>query len=139
MLPKTDHVTMFASLETRVPLLDLEVIAAARAVPLARKIAGGRGKAPLRAVLADMLPSEIAARPKRGFRVPLTDWLRGRLASETRARLLDPVEPVAGLLRRDVIESILSAHEDGREEHSIRIWALLALQSWLDRHGRAVT
>lgn len=132
MLPKTDHVTMYASLETRVPFLDLEMIAAARAIPTTDKLSGGKGKAPLRALLARHLPPEITNRPKQGFRVPLTSWFRKDLAPLIRARLLDVPETAAGLVKRPALERLLADHIDGRAEHSGRIWALLALQAWLD-------
>jgi asparagine synthase (glutamine-hydrolysing) len=133
MLPKTDHVTMFSSLETRVPFLDLEMIKVARMIPMAEKLGGGKGKAPLRTLLAHYLPPEVTKRPKQGFRVPLTSWFRHDLAQVVRARLLDPKKPADGIVSKSAIETLLDDHIAGREEHSIRIWSLLALQSWLDR------
>lgn len=135
MLPKTDHVSMYASLECRVPFLDLEMVAFAQSISGAEKRAGGLGKAPLRSLLSRYLPDEVTKRPKHGFRVPLTDWFRTKLASSIRGRLLDPGQPVAGMMRRTDLEQLLAAHISGRAEHSIRIWSLLALQAWLDRNG----
>lgn len=132
MLPKTDHVTMFASIETRVPFLDLDMIAAARAIPMGEKLSGGYGKAPLRRLLAQYLPSDITDRPKKGFRVPLTSWFRGELVPLMRAQLLDVPNAAAGLIDRFKLERLLEDHIAGRAEHSSRIWALLALQAWID-------
>jgi len=133
MLPKTDHVTMYASLEVRVPFLDLEMIAAARAMSVQEKRAGGVGKAPLRALLAQSLPPEITNRPKQGFRVPLTSWFRNELAADVKSRLLDHSNPATGAIAKSDVEALLQDHIAGNAEHSVRIWALLALQSWLDR------
>jgi asparagine synthase (glutamine-hydrolysing) len=134
LLPKTDHIGMYAGLECRVPYLDLEVIANARILPIDQKRDGSRGKLPLRNLLVDFVPASIVNRPKQGFRVPLTDWFRTDLAETVRSRLLDPGTPLYGMISRSNIEKILSTHIRGEAEHSIRIWSMLALQSWLDRH-----
>jgi asparagine synthase (glutamine-hydrolysing) len=135
MLPKTDHISMRAGLECRVPLLDLEVVAIARAMPLSQKRRGSRGKLPLRELLGRRLPARIAQRPKHGFRVPLTSWFRGELADVLQERLLSPKEAAGGVLPRSVVEKLLKEHLTGAAEHSIQLWSLLALQTWMDRHG----
>ena len=86
MLPKTDNMTMAASLECRVPLLDLELVDLAARAPLAWKREARVGKVPLRQLLARHLPSQITDRPKHGFRVPLTSWFGGPIAGELRER-----------------------------------------------------
>lgn len=135
MLPKTDHVSMWASLECRVPLLDLEVVSRAREMPLSQKRQGGRGKLPLRELLGRRLPTSISERPKQGFRVPLTSWFRGELAGVVRERLLSTSHPAAGVLPAEAVEGLVNRHLSGAGEHSIQIWSLLALQTWMNRHG----
>ena len=135
MLPKTDHVSMSASLECRVPLLDLDVVALARGMPLSQKRRGGQGKLPLRELLGRRLPASIANRPKHGFRVPLTSWFRGELSGLVRERLLSSGHPAAGVLPAAAVEGLVDEHLSGAAEHSIQIWSLLALHTWMDRHG----
>lgn len=135
MLPKTDHISMSASLECRVPLLDLEVIAAARSMTLAQKRRGSRGKLPLRALLGRRLPASISERPKHGFRVPLTTWFREDLSKVVRERLLTPAHPAAGVLPASGVAAMVEEHLAGQAEHSIQIWSLLALETWMDRNG----
>lgn len=134
MLPKTDHVSMSASLECRVPLLDLEVIAVARSIPLAQKRRGAQGKLPLRTLLARRLPAHIAGRPKHGFRVPLTTWFRGELSGLVRERLLSNDHPAGGVLPAAAVHELVEQHLSGGAEHSIQIWSLLALQTWMARN-----
>lgn len=137
MLPKTDNMTMAASLECRVPLLDLELVALAAQAPLEWKRTGRTGKLPLRRQLARYLPSEITNRPKQGFRVPLTSWFRGPLAEDLRDRLLRREAQLEGVLASGTIRRVLDEHLAGRAEHSIRIWSLLALDNWLNRFEQA--
>ena len=134
MLPKTDHIGMYASLECRVPYLDSEMVALAKSLTTAQKRQRGIGKIPLRTLLSEFLPSDIVDRPKQGFRVPLTDWFRCEMADTVRSRLLDPDNPLAGIISRTNVEQIIEAHIAGRSENSIRIWAMLALQTWLDHN-----
>lgn len=135
MLPKTDHISMSASLECRVPLLDLEVVAAARSLPLAQKRRRSRGKLPLRALLGRRLPASISERPKHGFRVPLTTWFREDLSGIVRERLLTSKHPAADVLTAPSVATMVEEHLAGQAEHSIQIWSLLALETWMDRNG----
>lgn len=133
MLPKTDNMTMAASLECRVPLLDLDLIELASGVPLEMKSRERTGKYPLRKLLGRYLPAEITQRPKHGFRVPLTDWLRGPMAGEIRDRLLCEQSEVAEFLTPLQTETVVNEHLSGRGEHSIRLWALLAFSHWREQ------
>lgn len=135
MLPKTDNMTMAASLECRVPLLDLELVQLASGVPLNEKMNRTTGKLPLRRILADYLPPEIVNRPKRGFRVPLTSWLRGEMAPRVRDELLSGSGIIGQFLHPSEVAKIVEEHMSGRGEHSIRIWTLLALNAWAKRTG----
>jgi asparagine synthase (glutamine-hydrolysing) len=137
MLPKTDNMTMAASLECRVPLLDLELVELAAQAPLAWKREARIGKVPLRQLLARHLPREITDRPKHGFRVPLTSWFGGPLAGELRERFARRADVFDALLPNGLAASVLDDHLAGRAEHSVRIWALLALDSWIERTAPA--
>ena len=133
MLAKTDSMTMAHGLECRVPLLDLDLVAFAAGLPIAAKRNGAMGKLPLRSLLSEIMPGGIAARPKQGFRVPLSSWFRGEMAERIRDILLGPTVKVADFLGRERVELVVNDHLDGRCEGSRHIWALLAMESWLAR------
>lgn len=137
MLPKTDNMTMAASLECRVPLLDLELVSLAGAAPAEWKRRRGVGKLPLRRSLSRYLPREVTGRPKHGFRVPLTSWFRGSMADELRERTGALGDQLGGILPRGAVEAMVDDHIAGKAEHSIRIWTLLALDNWLARSRAA--
>jgi asparagine synthase (glutamine-hydrolysing) len=136
MLTKVDRMTMASGLEARVPFLDRALVEWAFRQPGRHKVRGGTGKLLLRRVAARRLP-RAAARPKHGFNVPLGEWLRGPL----RERLRDALSPTAvarrGLFRADAVELLLGAHLAGREDHSRKVFTLLALELWLDAHAAA--
>ena len=84
VLTKVDRMSMAHSIESRVPLLDNEVIAFASTLPASMKIQNGRRKHILKEVAATLLPKAILDRRKQGFGVPLGVWFRGNLRERQR-------------------------------------------------------
>lgn len=135
ILTKVDRASMAVSLEVRCPLLDHRVYELAWRLPLALKIAGGRGKRPLYNLLAKRLPAELVHRPKMGFGVPLAAWLRGPL-QDWAAALLDPGRlRREGYLRPAPIARAWTQHLSGRRDWHHHLWAVLMFQAWLDEQN----
>lgn len=130
MLVKTDRVSMWHGLEVRVPFLDDDVIDLARITPWSDKVSGMTGKLPLRRVASKLIPADIAAMPKRGFRVPIVNWFRRALHTEVRCRLLDNADLLDDMISKANVEMLLEDHRADAADHSMRIWTLLVLLSW---------
>jgi asparagine synthase (glutamine-hydrolysing) len=85
------------------------------------------------------LPDAILDRPKQGFSVPLSSWLRTDLQSWTRDVLLDRETIDRGYFEPDVVRGLLDRHAAGADGDDKRIWALLMLELWhrefIDRAG----
>lgn len=79
VLTKVDRSTMSVSLEGREPLLDHRIIEYMARIPIELKYKNRQGKYLLRKILHQYLPPRIADKPKSGFQIPLSDWLRGDL------------------------------------------------------------
>lgn len=130
LLLKADKMTMAASIELRVPFLDHEMIEFGLALPMNVKRRNGVGKAFLKNLMRRYLPDDLLYRPKQGFPVPISKWLREDLYQPVRAILLDERCTSRGYFRRDYISECLERHRTGREDRSRRLFSLLVLELW---------
>ncbi len=132
ILTKVDRCSMAVSLEAREPLLDHRLIEFVWSLPPAVR-QGGRPKGFLRAVLSRYLPSEWMDRPKRGFSVPLANWLRGPLR-DWASTLLDPVRiRQEGLFDPVAVDRLWQKHRAGSENHATGLWNVLMVRAWTER------
>lgn len=131
ILVKVDRAAMANSLETRAPFLDHRVFEFAWRVPYGMKRNGSTGKQPLRQLLYTLVPKELIERPKRGFAVPLAQWLRGPLREWADALLTPAALERGGVLDTFRVQRLWSQHRRGLANHADRLWTILALQAFL--------
>lgn len=133
ILVKVDRAAMGVSLETRVPLLDHRVVALAWRMPLAFKWREGQRKWLLRQVLYRYVPKELVERPKKGFSVPVGDWLRGGPMRDWAESLLDERRmQQEGYLNPKPVRQKWREHLSGRRDWRYHLWDVLMFQSWLE-------
>jgi asparagine synthase (glutamine-hydrolysing) len=130
VLTKVDRMSMAHSIESRVPLLDNEVIAFASALPGALKIKAGRRKHVLKEVAARLLPREIIDRKKQGFGVPLGTWFRGNLRELFCDTLLSPASLQRGYFQPAFVRQIVDEHLSAKRDHTLRLWQLVVFEKW---------
>jgi asparagine synthase (glutamine-hydrolysing) len=130
LLVKIDIATMAHSLEARSPLLDHKLMEFAAALPARLKVRGGEKKVILRDAMRDLLPAEILDGPKRGFQVPMAEWLRGPLRPMLADLLLDQTARSRGVFRTPVVEQLIQRHTAGAADYSRGLWTLLAFELW---------
>ena len=131
ILVKVDRTAMAVSLETRVPMLDKDVVEFAWTIPMEYKKQGTEGKLVLKDVLYKYVPKEMMDRPKKGFAIPVTRWLREPGLREWAESLLDDsLIRQQGILNADVVGWIWRDFiENGNWR--IQIWYTLVFQAWL--------
>ena len=133
ILAKVDRAAMANSLETRVPLLDHRVIEFAWRLPLHQKIRNGTGKWALRQVLYRHVPRAMIERPKKGFSIPLANWLRGPLRDWAEAQLEETRLNREGYFYAAPIRKMWKEHVDGKRDNASKLWSILMFQAWLER------
>lgn len=133
LLAKMDKMSMAASVEARVPLLDRPLIEWAMRLPTGLKVHRSEPKALLKALARKLVPREVVDRPKVGFTVPLAPWFRGPLRPMLEEVLLDSRSLERGHLSAPTVRGLVSDHVEGRRDHSRELWTLLSLELWFQR------
>jgi len=134
MLTKVDWMSMKNSLEVRVPFLDYQVVELAFQIPGALKLYRGETKYILKETFKDLLPKTLHHRPKAGFEIPISRWLKTDLKF-----LLDQYLDVdriknQGIFNYGVIEDLVRKHETSRTDTSWMLWNLIVFQYWHDEY-----
>ncbi|MCC6469362.1 MAG: asparagine synthase (glutamine-hydrolyzing) [Alphaproteobacteria bacterium] len=130
LLERGDRMTMGASLESRMPFLDHDLVAFASSLPDRWRLHGLTGKWILRRAAEKVLPRSIIDRPKSGFRMPVNEWFRGAMRPFL-TDLLGPGARSRGFYRPGQLDATIDAHLAGRQNHEKLLWQMLALEQFL--------
>ena len=133
MLVKVDRASMAAGLEIRVPLLDQRVVEYASRIPEKYLYYQGAGKRILRKLLSRFVPPALFDRPKMGFAIPVSRWLRGELKPMLLDYLSESRLKQEGIFDAAMVQSTVSDHLAGRANHPHRLWALLMWEMWREK------
>lgn len=132
ILTKVDRAAMAVSLETRAPFLDPRVGQFAASIPIEDKLKGSKGKYILKKAVEDLLPKTILNRRKKGFGIPIAEWLKGRLNPLMHDILAPARIRDQGLFKSDFVQKLILEHETGKASHHKELWTLLVFQLWVD-------
>lgn len=135
ILTKVDRAAMAVSLETRVPMLDVEVMRFAWSLPVSLKLREGLSKWPLRQVLYRHVPRALLERPKQGFGVPIHAWLRGPLRPWAEAQLFGNSQPLDDYFDPAAVTGLWQRHLSGAENCQHQLWPILMFQAWRQAQG----
>jgi asparagine synthase (glutamine-hydrolysing) len=130
LLMKQDQMSMAASIESRVPFLDDEIIEHVTSMPPRLKLRGWRTKAVLRAAVKDYVPREILTRKKMGFPVPVDRWFRGPFWPIIEEFVLSSRATSRGFFDLQAVRQLADEHRSGHARHGDRLWLLVNLEIW---------
>jgi asparagine synthase (glutamine-hydrolysing) len=131
-LPKVDGGTMYYALEARAPFLDHTLWEFAASLPAQLHFHGGRLKAVLREIVRRRISPEVAFRPKRGFTVPVEQWLATRWGACFDILRSGTILEKDGWIRPGSMAGPLQqALASGRVP--VQLWYLVVLEVWLRR------
>lgn len=123
ILTKTDRASMMHSLEVRSPFLDIEVADFTRRLHPSLLVQKGIRKFLLKHAATSLLPARLIHRRKKGFGIPIGQWLHSGQIAPAVNSLDPPVNTIAA-------GSLLVAHRAGHTDHRAALWSLLALEHW---------
>lgn len=131
ILVKVDRAGMFYSLETRIPLLDKDVVEFAWTLPVEYKYSEGVTKRVMRDVLYRHVPQEMMERPKKGFSIPLHEWLKqGSMRIWAENIISDGKRRLGELIDQKMVDAYWKDYTQ-RGIWTEKIWYILILEQWL--------
>jgi asparagine synthase (glutamine-hydrolysing) len=131
LLMKQDQMSMAASIESRVPFLDHELVEFTARIPSKYSVRGLGGKFILKSAVVDLLPRDIVYRQKMGFPTPWAYWLAGPQLNHLESMLLESRALARGFFNPDALKRLFAEHRRGYRDHGNQIWRLLNLETWL--------
>ena len=137
----TDKITMSATLEERVPLLDKELVEYAATIPDKYKVNIFDTKMILKEAFKNDLPKFVLSQPKRGWISPGAKWLRQEKMYNMTKNILSPdyYEGTKDLFKWNEVKTILDDHCEQKQYNLTIIWALLTFQVWARRYNIVVS
>lgn len=131
ILTKVDRSGMAVSLESRIPLLDKDILTFAWKLPLEYKADYQTSKKVLRNVLYRYVPNELIDRPKKGFAIPIEEWLRTGKLREWAEDLLNPSQIKAqGIVDAKTVE-LYWKNFIRTGKWNRHLWYLLMFEQWM--------
>ncbi|MBK9706981.1 MAG: asparagine synthase (glutamine-hydrolyzing) [Acidobacteria bacterium] len=131
ILTKVDRASMAVSLEVRSPLLDHKFMALAARIPSRLKLKGLQGKYIFRKAAESLLPRQVLDRPKRGFVIPISEWLRTDLKPMAREILFNFNGGADdGLVDGKYVDELWRGHQSGLSDFSRPLWTALIFRLW---------
>lgn len=131
ILVKVDRCSMLHSLEVRAPFLDKRVAEFVARLPVNCKLRGFKRKYLLKKAFSSLLPPQILKRNKRGFQIPVAQWLRGKMKPLLLDLLGGEYLKSQGIFNPPAVAKMLDAHFSGKQDLRKSLWTLLVLQLWL--------
>lgn len=133
VLVKVDRASMQYALEVRAPFLSTEIVDFAHSLPHHFKQSGFRRKVILKDLMKDRLPEDIINRKKKGFGMPVAEWLNGPMKLLlTQLTQREYIEK-QGLFNHDYIDQLIREHGSKKIDHRKKLWTLLVFQLWWDK------
>ncbi|MBW2490932.1 MAG: asparagine synthase (glutamine-hydrolyzing) [Deltaproteobacteria bacterium] len=134
MLAKVDRMSMRNSLEVRVPLLDHRVVELAFKMQGSLKLNKGKSKYILKHVFKDLLPPSLQNRPKAGFEVPISRWLKTDLKFLIDQYLAEDKIREQGIFDFQIIKDLIQKHLSNKTDTSWMLWNLIVFQCWYHKY-----
>jgi len=134
ILVKLDKASMACSLEGRVPFLDHRLVEFSQTINPEQKLFGIKTKYLLKNALKGHIPDEIIEREKKGFSLPLADWLRKELNEMMRSLLLNESMKNRKFFNVEYIKELIAQHESCKYDHSKKLWGLMCLEQWFRQY-----
>ena len=134
MLVKVDRTSMLSSLECRAPFLNKKLWDFTNTLPEKYLINRTSKKYILKESFKDSFPSNFLEKTKKGFGVPVGDWLRSFLKDELIYFCNKSFIEEQNLFNYSAIEQLVNRHLSGQEDNTFKVWTYFCFQKWYKNH-----
>jgi len=134
LLVKVDRAAMKYALEVRSPLLDYRIVEFAMNLSSDLKFKDGTSKYLLKKLLHQYVPAEFFDRPKKGFAIPLAEWLATDLKFLIEEFLHRKVVEKHGIVHYSQVKTLKEKFLAGEKYYYNRVWALVVLHQFLEKN-----
>ena len=132
---KVDRASMAFGVEVRSPFLDYRVIEFARTLPISYRFYQGKRKRILRDILSEYIPEEIFDAPKKGFGIPLAQWMRNELKEDVILNLNDDFLNSIEGLNSKMVKKFMQLHFRNKGDYSTYLWRVYVLSKWFTNNN----
>lgn len=134
ILACTDRISMWHSLEVRVPFLDHKLMEFSATIPSKFKIKFTQKKYLLRKIASQYLPRVILTHRKQGFVGPMASWMRSDIKEYIKQKLCKNELDIHGIFNSQVIHDLMDEHFSNKHNHEKILWTVLMFQSWFKKY-----
>jgi len=134
LLFKTDRASMFNSLEVRVPYLDHNIVEYAYGLPYKYKVRGIKTKYILRKLASKYFPRTIFSRPKKGFGIPVSKWLK----NELKEVFMDNLAEGNSFFNKDYVLKLYDLHLSDKANCRKQLWLILIFNLWFSKQKKSL-
>ncbi len=127
---KVDRTAMLASIETRSPFLNRDLWKFSSQLPEDYLMKGINKKYILKKAFEEDFPKGFLDKSKRGFGVPVGDWLRGTLRKELERCIEKEFLKKQGICNTEYITTLVENHISGKVDNTFRVWTFYCFQKW---------
>jgi asparagine synthase (glutamine-hydrolysing) len=129
LLFKIDIASMRHGLEARSPFLDHRLIEFVNRIPGNQKVKGLKKKYLLKKAMGDILPAELLKRPKHGFEVPVSRWVKYRLKGLCED-IIENNNLLHHIFKKGSLRAMLTEHLSGVNDYGRFFWSIIMLHFW---------
>ncbi len=134
ILCKVDRASMAYGLEVRTPFVSRKVVEFSQNIRIEDKIKNGQSKFLLKKILSKHLPKNLCKGQKRGFSVPVNDWLKLELKDMLNDYSSKSFVQNQAIFSFDELNKIINSHFKGHVNNEKFLWSYLIFQNWYSQN-----
>lgn len=136
MIYKVEKAALSSEISARAPILDYRILEFSFRLPQEFKFSKDKTKFILRDIATDYIPEEIFNLPKRGFNIPVEEWMKKNLKNLILEFSTQEYLNEQDIFKYDSVHSMIDDMSNGNKKSGTMCWNFLMFQLWYDKYMR---